>query len=79
MVFGGHQFAFRTQHAGRLDTADDADLKIDPDDCVQRDPNYAIVDEEDSILIDEARTPLIISGQVEKSSHKLIKKLVYKR
>jgi preprotein translocase subunit SecA len=45
-------------------------LKIDPDDCVQREPNYAIVDEVDSILIDEARTPLIISGQVEKSSHK---------
>jgi len=45
-------------------------LKIDIDDCVQRDPNYAIVDEVDSILIDEARTPLIISGQVEKSSHK---------
>jgi len=45
-------------------------LKIDPEDCVQREPNYAIVDEVDSILIDEARTPLIISGQVEKSSHK---------
>lgn len=35
--------------------------------CVQRDLNYAIVDEVDSILIDEARTPLIISGMVEES------------
>ena len=35
---------------------------------VQREPNYAIVDEVDSILIDEARTPLIISGQAEDSS-----------
>jgi len=45
-------------------------LKIDPDECVQREHQYAIVDEVDSILIDEARTPLIISGQVEKSSHR---------
>lgn len=37
-------------------------------DLVQREPNFAIVDEVDSILIDEARTPLIISGQGEKSS-----------
>ncbi len=36
----------------------------------QRDLHYAIVDEVDSILIDEARTPLIISGQGEPSSHK---------
>ncbi|MDQ7794209.1 MAG: preprotein translocase subunit SecA [bacterium] len=35
---------------------------------VQRPPNYAIVDEVDSILVDEARTPLIISGQAEKST-----------
>lgn len=35
---------------------------------VQRGHNYAIVDEVDSILIDEARTPLIISGQGEKSN-----------
>lgn len=37
-------------------------------DLVQRDPNFAIVDEVDSILIDEARTPLIISGQGDKST-----------
>ncbi|MBN1794769.1 MAG: preprotein translocase subunit SecA [Candidatus Omnitrophica bacterium] len=39
-----------------------------PDDIVQRDLHYAIVDEVDSILIDEARTPLIISGVVERSN-----------
>ena len=39
-----------------------------PDDIVQRGHNYAIVDEVDSILIDEARTPLIISGPVDGSS-----------
>ncbi|MBF0118971.1 MAG: preprotein translocase subunit SecA [Desulfobacterales bacterium] len=38
------------------------------DKLVQRDLNYAIVDEVDSILIDEARTPLIISGPAEKST-----------
>ncbi|MCL6588516.1 MAG: preprotein translocase subunit SecA [Firmicutes bacterium] len=37
-------------------------------DLVQRELNYAIVDEVDSILIDEARTPLIISGQAEESN-----------
>ena len=37
-------------------------------DLVQRDPNFAIVDEVDSILIDEARTPLIISGAGDKST-----------
>ena len=36
--------------------------------CVQRDLHYAIVDEVDNILIDEARTPLIISGPAEESS-----------
>ena len=35
-----------------------------PNDLVQRKPNYAIVDEVDSVLIDDARTPLIISGPV---------------
>lgn len=38
------------------------------DQCVQRPLHYAIIDEVDSILIDEARTPLIISGQAEESS-----------
>ncbi len=43
-------------------------MKFRLQDMVQRDFNYAIVDEVDSILIDEARTPLIISGQAEDSS-----------
>ena len=38
------------------------------DQCVQRELNYAIVDEVDSILIDEARTPLIISGPTDEST-----------
>src|SRR3989339_1043091 len=38
------------------------------DQCCQRPYNFAIVDEVDSILIDEARTPLIISGRLEKSA-----------
>ena len=38
------------------------------DDCVQRGHNFAVVDEVDSILIDEARTPLIISGPAEQSA-----------
>ncbi len=45
-------------------------MKFSALDYVQRDLHYAIVDEVDSILIDEARTPLIISGQGEPSSHK---------
>ncbi|MGD0678038.1 MAG: preprotein translocase subunit SecA [Polyangiaceae bacterium] len=45
-------------------------MKFSALDYVQRELNYAIVDEVDSILIDEARTPLIISGQGEPSSHK---------
>ncbi|MGC7097187.1 preprotein translocase subunit SecA [Amycolatopsis lurida] len=40
----------------------------DINDCVQRGHNFAIVDEVDSILIDEARTPLIISGPADQSS-----------
>jgi len=43
-------------------------MKFDLSDYVQRDLNYAIIDEVDSILIDEARTPLIISGASEKGS-----------
>jgi len=43
-------------------------MKFRLDDVVQRDLHYAIVDEVDSILIDEARTPLIISGPAEKST-----------
>jgi len=45
-------------------------MKFNLDDYVQREFNYAIVDEVDSILIDEARTPLIISGPSEESTDK---------
>ena len=53
-------------------------MKFRLEDMVQRAPNYAIIDEVDSILIDEARTPLIISGQAETSSetYKKIDKII---
>ena len=41
-------------------------MAVSPDDLVQRKHNYAIVDEVDSVLIDDARTPLIISGPIPK-------------
>jgi len=43
-------------------------MKFDIDTVVQKELNFAIVDEVDSILVDEARTPLIISGPAEKST-----------
>jgi preprotein translocase subunit SecA len=48
-------------------------MKFSIDTYVQRELNYAIVDEVDSILIDEARTPLIISGPAEESTDKYYK------
>jgi preprotein translocase subunit SecA len=48
-------------------------MKFSIEDYVQRSLNYAIVDEVDSILIDEARTPLIISGPAEESTDKYYK------
>ena len=50
-----------------------------PEQLVHRGYHYAIVDEVDSVLIDEARTPLIISGQVDRSTHRFdqLKPLVY--
>src|SRR5579871_5670704 len=48
-------------------------MKFRIEDCVQRGHHYAIVDEVDSILIDEARTPLIISGPSEESTDKYYK------
>ena len=48
-------------------------MAFSTDDKVQRELNFAIVDEVDSILIDEARTPLIISGAAEDSSELYIK------
>ncbi len=43
-------------------------MVVTADQCVQRDLFYAVVDEVDNILIDEARTPLIISGQAEQAT-----------
>ncbi len=57
-------------------------MAVNKKNIVQRELNYAIIDEVDSILIDEARTPLIISGEVEdnvslyKKFDQLVKKLV---
>ena len=48
-------------------------MKFRREDMVQRTPNFAIVDEIDSILIDEARTPLIISGQAENNPELYVK------
>ena len=46
-------------------------MAMQPDDLVQRRHNYAIVDEVDSVLIDDARTPLIISGPVPKGGDQM--------
>ena len=53
-------------------------MVVDKEQMVQRELNYCIVDEVDSILIDEARTPLIISGPGEKSAdlYKVIARIV---
>jgi len=48
-------------------------MKFDLKDCVQRGHFFAIVDEVDSILVDEARTPLIISGSSDESTDKYFK------
>lgn len=50
-------------------------MAINPEDLVQRRHNYAIVDEVDSVLIDDARTPLIISGPIPKGDIQLFDEL----
>ncbi|NVM21964.1 MAG: preprotein translocase subunit SecA, partial [Desulfobacterales bacterium] len=50
-------------------------MKFSLDSMVQRAPHYAIVDEVDSILVDEARTPLIISGPVEYTTDQLYEEM----
>ena len=50
-------------------------MAISPKDLVQRQHNYAIVDEVDAVLIDDARTPLIISGPVPKGDDQLFEQL----
>ncbi len=46
-------------------------MAMEPEDCVQRAHHYAIVDEVDSVLIDDARTPLIISGPVPRGEDQM--------
>ncbi|GET24779.1 preprotein translocase subunit SecA [Prolixibacter sp. NT017] len=50
-------------------------MAINPSDLVQRKHHYAIVDEVDSVLIDDARTPLIISGPIPKGDDQLFEEL----
>jgi preprotein translocase subunit SecA len=64
----GADITFGTNNEFGFDYLRD-NMKFDAESLVQKDLHYAIVDEVDSILIDEARTPLIISGPAEKSTH----------
>jgi preprotein translocase subunit SecA len=64
----GADITFGTNNEFGFDYLRD-NMKFESESLVQRDLHYAIVDEVDSILIDEARTPLIISGPAEKSTH----------
>ncbi|MFZ0135155.1 MAG: preprotein translocase subunit SecA [Desulfobacterales bacterium] len=63
----GADITFGTNNEFGFDYLRD-NMKFDRESLVQRDLHYAIVDEVDSILIDEARTPLIISGPAERST-----------
>ena len=75
---------YGTNHEFGFDYLRD-NMAFSADDLVQRDMHYAIVDEVDSILIDEARTPLIISGYSYRSSDmyyqmdKIVRRLVKER
>ncbi|MGQ1783579.1 MULTISPECIES: preprotein translocase subunit SecA [unclassified Saccharicrinis] len=66
--------AFGTNNEFGFDYLRD-NMAISPEDLVQRKHNYAIVDEVDSVLIDDARTPLIISGPVPKGDDQLFEEL----
>ena len=63
----GADITFGTNNEFGFDYLRD-NMKFDRESLVQRDLHYAIVDEVDSILVDEARTPLIISGPAERST-----------
>jgi preprotein translocase subunit SecA len=65
----GADITFGTNNEFGFDYLRD-NMKYDLKDCVQRGHQFGIVDEVDSILIDEARTPLIISGPAEESTDK---------
>ena len=67
-------FSFGTNYEFGFDYLRD-NMAISPKDLVQRQHNYAIVDEVDSVLIDDARTPLIISGPVPKGDDQLFEQL----
>ena len=64
----GAEITYGTNNEFGFDYLRDNLVVTDAEQGVQREPNYAIVDEVDSILIDEARTPLIISGPTEQST-----------
>ncbi|MFO7595114.1 MAG: SEC-C metal-binding domain-containing protein, partial [Desulfocurvibacter africanus] len=64
----GCDITYGTNSEFGFDYLRDNGMAMSLEDQVQRGHHYAIVDEVDSILIDEARTPLIISGQAEKST-----------
>ncbi len=59
---------YGTNNEFGFDYLRDNSFVIDPDQLVQREHHYAIVDEVDSVLVDEARTPLIISGPVPQAN-----------
>ncbi|NLE00266.1 MAG: preprotein translocase subunit SecA [Fibrobacter sp.] len=63
----GADITFGTNNEYGFDYLRD-NMATSPEHCVQRQLNFAIIDEVDNILIDEARTPLIISGQVNRSN-----------
>ena len=64
----GCDITYGTNSEFGFDYLRDMGMAVDPEDMVQRDYFYVIIDEVDSILIDEARTPLIISGPATVSS-----------
>ncbi|MCK9159465.1 MAG: preprotein translocase subunit SecA [Bacteroidaceae bacterium] len=66
--------AFGTNNEFGFDYLRD-NMAISPKDLVQRGHNYAIVDEVDSVLIDDARTPLIISGPIPKGDDQMYEQL----
>ncbi|NCC52840.1 MAG: preprotein translocase subunit SecA, partial [Spartobacteria bacterium] len=66
----GKDITYGTNSEFGFDYLRDMGMAMRPEDQVQRGYHYAIIDEIDSILIDEARTPLIISGAAPQSTHK---------
>ncbi len=65
----GRDITYGTNSEFGFDYLRDNGMAYDPSSCVQSSHTFAIIDEIDSILIDEARTPLIISGPAPTSSH----------